>query len=108
VAESPILIDVWTVEPEQQGELVAAISASLQRFVEGRPGFVSAEIYQSANGHMVLSKVRMRSAPDRQALTDSPEADDVYRELSRIATSHTHVYRLVESFGAPTMTAGGS
>ena len=39
--ESPILIDVWTVEPEQQDELVRAISAHVQRLVVGRPGFVS-------------------------------------------------------------------
>jgi heme-degrading monooxygenase HmoA len=101
LVESPIVIDVWTVEPEQQEQLVAAISANLQRLVVGRPGFIAAEIYQSANRDLVLLNLHMRSAQDRQALTDSPELHAVYRELGNIATSHRHVYRLVESFGAP-------
>jgi heme-degrading monooxygenase HmoA len=99
--ESPIVIDVWTVEPEQQEQLVEAVSANLQRLVVGRPGFISAEIYQSANRDLVLLNLRMRSAQDRQDLTDSPELHAVYRELRDIATSHRHVYRLVDSFGTP-------
>jgi hypothetical protein len=104
--ESSILIDVWTVEPEHQDELAAAVSGHLRRLVVGRPGFVSAEIYQSANRDMILLNLRMRSARDRQALTDSPELLAVYRELRTIATSHTHVYRLVESFGSDPPEAG--
>jgi hypothetical protein len=97
--ESPIVIDVWTVEPEHQDELVAAISANLERLVVGRPGFVSAEIYQSADREMVLLNLNMGSARERQALTDSPELREVYRELHEIATSHKHVSRLVASVG---------
>jgi heme-degrading monooxygenase HmoA len=99
--ESPILIDVWTVEPEEQEALVAALSANLRRVVLGRPGFVSAEIYQSANRDLVVLNLRMQSARDRQALTDSQEVEEIYRELRAIATSHRHIYRLVESFHPP-------
>jgi hypothetical protein len=100
VDESPILIDVWTVEAEQQDELVRAIESTLRRLVVDRPGFVSADIYQSANRDMVLLTVRMQGARDRQALTDDPKLQQAYRELRRTATSHRHVYRLVESLRA--------
>jgi hypothetical protein len=98
--ESTILIDVWTVEPERQDELVRAISANLQRLVVDRPGFVSAEIYQSANRDIVVATLRMRTARERQALTDSPELEAAYRELRQVARTHSHVYRLAQSFRA--------
>jgi hypothetical protein len=99
--ESPIVIDVWTVEPEQQDELVAAIGEVLTRHVVDQPGFVSAQIYQSANGDVVVMNLRMRSARDRQALSDGATLQEAYRGLRTIATSHRHLYRLAQSFGAP-------
>jgi len=99
VEESPILIDVWTVEAEQQDELVRAIEANVRRLLVDRPGFVSADIYQGAN--RVVLTVRMQSARDRQALTDDPKLQRALRELRRTATSHARVYRLVESLRAP-------
>jgi hypothetical protein len=98
VAESPILIDLWTVEAEQQQELLGAITANVERLLVHRPGFVSADLFQSANRDMVLLRVTMATARDRQELTDSPELEAVYRELGHIAQSHTHIYRLARSF----------
>lgn len=98
--ESPIVIDVWTVEPEQQEELVGAISANIERLAVNRPGFVSADIFASANGDLVVLNLRMRSVRDRQALTDSAELEAAYRDLRRIARSHSHIFRLAESFHA--------
>jgi hypothetical protein len=99
--ESPIVIDVWSVEPEQQDELVAAISEVLTSHVVGQPGFVSAQIYQSANRDVVVMNLRMRSASDRQALSDGAALQEAYRGLRKIASSHRHLYSLAESFGAP-------
>ncbi|HXB16673.1 MAG TPA: hypothetical protein VNV44_13140 [Solirubrobacteraceae bacterium] len=96
--ESPILIDLWTVEAERQEELLDAISANVERLLVHRPGFVSADLFQSANRDMVLLKVTMRTAHDRQELTDSPELEAVYRDLRHLARSHTHIYRLARTF----------
>jgi hypothetical protein len=99
--ESTILIDVWTVEPELQEELVQAIEANVENLAVGHAGFVSAEVFQSANRDMVVLVLRMRDAHDRQTLTDSPELQAAYRSLRQIATSHRHLFRLARSFGAP-------
>jgi hypothetical protein len=101
VVESPIVIDVWTVEADRQDELVRVIGTTLERLVVDRSGFVSAEIYESANRDMVLLKVCMRTAHDRQGLTDDPLLQQAYRELRGIATSHRHFYRLARRFDAP-------
>jgi Antibiotic biosynthesis monooxygenase len=99
--ESPILIDTWTVDPSRKEELVRGISDAVRDVILEQPGFVSAQIHESTNGGVVMLSVRMRTAEERQHLTDSPGARKVLRELRKIAHAHAHLYRLVESFGEP-------
>ncbi len=97
--ESPILIDVWTVDPSQQGELAQGISEGMRNVIVGRRGFVSAELYASTRGDAMMVMVRMRTVEERQELTDSPEAHGLLRELRAIARSHVRLFQLVENFG---------
>jgi hypothetical protein len=97
--ESPILIDVWTVDPSQQAELAGGISAGLRNVIVGHRGFVSAQLYESTDGDAIMVTVRMRTIEERQELMDSPEAHSLMRELRAIARSHARLFRLVESFG---------
>ena len=98
-AESPILVDLWTVDDSRQDELIRGISSRVQSIVAGHPGFVSAQIYRSVDGGTVLLTVSMRTVKERQHLTDSPEAHGALRELRAIANSHARLFELVESFG---------
>jgi hypothetical protein len=97
--ESPILIDVWTVDPAQQDELARKISDGLRNVMVGRPGFVSVQIYGSTNGDTMMVMVHMRTIKERQELTDSPEVHGLLRELRAIARSHVRLFELVENFG---------
>lgn len=97
-AESPVLVDFWTVDPSRGEELIREISAAMQSVVARQPGFVSAKIFQSVDGGAVLLSVSLRTIEDRQHLTDSPEAHRVLRELRAIADSHVRLFQLVESF----------
>jgi len=99
--ESPILIDLWTVDSSRREELVARITTLAQEVMRKRPGFVSAEVHESVDGNVVMVTVRMRTVEDRQALMDSHEVHDALRELRAIARSHARLFRLVESFGEP-------
>jgi hypothetical protein len=99
--DSPILIDVWTVDPSRRDELVRRISEHLRSLTTHRAGFVSAQVYESVDGRAVMVSVSMATVEDRQHLIDSPEAHAVFRELRAIARSHSRLYRLVESFGEP-------
>jgi hypothetical protein len=99
--DSPILIDVWTVDPSRQGELARGISDGLRNVIVGRQGFVSAQLYESINGDAMMVTVRMRTIKERQELTDSPEAHKLMRELRAIAHSHVRLFHLVEDFGEP-------
>jgi hypothetical protein len=99
--DSPILIDVWTVDPSRRDELVGRISEDIRSLTRHRAGFISAEVYESVGGREVMVSVRMRTVEDRQHLIDSPEAHAAFRELRAIARSHSRLYRLVETFGEP-------
>ena len=97
--ESPVLIDVWTVDPSRGPELLDRIRELTRDLLVDHQGFVSAEIYESMDHGAVMVRVAMRTINDRQALTDSPVVHSALRELRAIAHSHARLFRLVESFG---------
>jgi hypothetical protein len=97
--ESPVLIDVWTVDPSREPELIQRIIEITRDLLVNHQGFVSAQIYESIDHGAVMIRIAMRTTKDRQALTDSPAVHGALRELRVIAHSHTRVFRLVETFG---------
>ncbi len=97
--ESPVLIDVWTVEPSREPELLDRILEMTRDLLVDYEGFLSAQIYESVDNGAVMIRVAMRTIRDRQALTDSSEVHAALRELRATAHSHARLFRLVDSFG---------
>ena len=97
--DSPVLIDVWTVDPSLERELLDRILELTRDVLVGHEGFVSAQIYESVDQGAVMVRVTMRTIKDRQALTDSSEVHSALRELRAIAHSHARLFRLVETIG---------
>ena len=97
--ESPVLIDVWTVDPSRESELLQQIVELTRGLLLDTQGFVSAQIYESVDQGAVMIRITMRTVKDRQALTDSAAVRSALRELRVIARSHARVFRLVEAFG---------
>ena len=97
--ESPVLIDVWTVDPTREPELRDRILELTRDLLVEHQGFLSAEIYESVDHEAVMIRVAMRTISDRQALTDSPAVHSALRELRAIAQSHARLFNLVERFG---------
>ncbi len=97
--ESPVLIDVWTVDPSREPELLERILELTRDVLVDHEGFESAQIYESVDHGAVMIRVTMRTIKDRQALTDSSKVHSALRELRAIAHSHARLFRLVESIG---------
>ena len=97
--ESPVLIDVWTVDPSQEPALLERILEITRDLLVYHEGFVSAQVYESVDHGAVMIRVTMRTVKERQALTDSAKVHAALRELRGIADSHARLFRLVESFG---------
>jgi hypothetical protein len=97
--ESPVLIDVWTVDPAREPALVERIREITRDLLVNHEGFLSAQVYESEDLGAVMIRVTMRTFKDLQALTDSASVHTALRELRGIAESHARLFRLVESFG---------
>lgn len=93
------MIDVWTVDPSREPELIQRILEITRDLLANHEGFVSAQIYESIDHGAVMIRVAMRTTKDRQALTDSSAVHGALRELRAIAHSHSRMFRLVETFG---------
>jgi hypothetical protein len=100
-SESPILIDVWTVESTRAPELLRRIHELTHSVLLDAEGFVSAQIYESVDHSAVMIRIAMKTVKDRQALTDSAAVHDAMRELREIAHNHARLFRLVEALGEP-------
>jgi len=98
-SESPVLIDVWTVDPSREPELLRRILELTRSLLLDTQGFVSAQVYESVDHGAVMIRITMANIKDRQALTDSAAVHNALRELRAIASSHSRLFRLVEAFG---------
>jgi hypothetical protein len=99
--ESPVLIDVWTVEPSREPELLERIREVTRDLLVAHKGFVSAQIHESVDHTTVMVSITMRTVTDRQALTDSAVVHEALRELRVMAHSHARLFKLVETLGDP-------
>jgi len=88
------LINVFTVEPEQQQRLVDLLVTATETVIGKQPGFVSANIHKSLDGTRVANYAQWRSREDFEAMLANPEAAAHIREATRIATFDAHLYEV--------------
>jgi heme-degrading monooxygenase HmoA len=91
------LINVFTVEPENQQRLVDLLTEATEKTMKNIPGFISASIHKSADGVRVVNYAQWRSREDFAAMLKNPEARAHMVPISEIATFDAHTYQVVES-----------
>src|ERR1700720_2306163 len=94
------LINVFTVEPENQQKLVDLLIEATEKTMKNIPGFVSASIHKSADGVRVTNYAQWRSRKDFAAMLKNPEATAHMKPITEIATFDAHTYEVVESMSA--------
>jgi quinol monooxygenase YgiN len=67
-----VLINVFTVEPQNQGRLVDLLARATVGTVNRAPGFISATLHRSLDGTKVTMSSQWRSAEDYQAMRRDP------------------------------------
>jgi heme-degrading monooxygenase HmoA len=88
------LINVFTVEPQQQQRLVDVLVTATETVIGKQPGFVSANIHKSLDGTRVANYAQWRSREDFEAMRANPEAAAHMREAATIATFDAHLYEV--------------
>ena len=76
------LVNVFTVEPPQQQELVDVLVEATDEVMQTLPGFVSANIHRSLDGRHVVNYAQWRSQEDFAAMRENP---DVGAHMARAA-----------------------
>jgi heme-degrading monooxygenase HmoA len=86
------LINVFTVEPGKQDELVQNLSEATEKAMKRLPGFVSANIHKSLDGTRVVNYAQWRSKDDFEAMLKNPEAGPHMKAAGAIAKFEPHLY----------------
>ncbi len=79
------LINVFTVTPEKQQELVDALVAATEDVIRFLPGFISANIHKSVDGIRVTNYAQWENAEALQAMLRHPEASAHIKKCQELA-----------------------
>ena len=80
------LINVFTVAPERQQQLIDLLTRATERSVRNAPGFISARLHRSLDGTKVTMYAQWRSDEDYQAMRKDPAPLPYLTQALQIAT----------------------
>lgn len=80
------LINVFTVEPGRQQELVDFLAHITATIINKQPGYISANIHKSLDGTKVTNYAQWRSQADFEAMLNNPKAREHMQQVMQIAT----------------------
>jgi quinol monooxygenase YgiN len=93
-----ILINVFTVEPANQQELIDLLTRATEDSVRHAAGFVSARLHRSLDGTKVTMYAQWRSAQDYEAMRRDPAPRPYLQQALAIAKFEPGTYEIVQSF----------
>jgi quinol monooxygenase YgiN len=92
------LINVFTVDPTRQGELVDLLARATETSVRHAPGFISARLHRSLDGTKVTMYAQWRSREAYQAMRQDPGPSPYLERALEIATFDPGMYEVVQTF----------
>lgn len=93
-----VFINVFTVEPDKQSELVELLAMATQDSVRHAHGFISATLHRSLDGTKVTMYALWRSQEDYQAMREDPAPLPYLQRALAIATFDPGMYEIVQVF----------
>ena len=91
------LVNVFTVEPHRQQELVDLLVRATDEVMQHLPGFVSANIHRSDDGEHVVNYAQWATAADFEAMQRDPRATEHMGGVAAMASFAPVVCRVVHS-----------
>lgn len=92
------LINVFTVTPEKQHELVALLTGVTEQNVRHHPGFVSASLHRGIDGTKVTMYAQWASIDDYETMRQNPGPAPALEQALKIATFDPGMYEVAEIF----------
>jgi len=97
-AAGVVLINIFTVERDNQQRLVDLLVRATDGFVNRAPGFISATLHRSLDGTKVTMYARWQSAEHYQAMRKDPGPLPSLEEALTFATFEPGMYEIVKNF----------
>jgi len=94
------LINVFTVDPAKQQQLLDLLTCATEESVQHAAGFVSATLHRSLDGTKVTMYARWRSAQDYEAMRRNPAPQPYLQQALAFATFEPGMYEVVRTFPA--------
>ena len=98
------LINVFTVEPEDQRALVHILNTATDEVMKQMPGFISASIHRSLDGGHVANYAQWRSEADFKAMLKSPMAQEHMAAAGSLASAEPVLYEVVSTTFEPNLS----
>jgi len=92
------LINVFTVEPTNQRQLLELLARATQTSVRHAPGFISASLHRGLDGTKVTMYAQWRSIEDYQAMRENPAPLPYLQQALAIAKFDPGMYEVVETY----------
>jgi len=86
------LINVFTVEPSKQDQLIKILDEATDKVIKHMPGFVSANIHRGLDGRHVANYAQWASQEAFEAMLANPAAQAHLREAAAIAQYAPNLY----------------
>jgi len=100
-----ILINVFTVEPARQQELIDLLTRATSDSVRHAAGFVSARLHRSLDGTKVTMYAQWRSEQDYETMRRDPSPLPYLQQALAIAKFEPGMYEIVQVFTPAYATA---
>ncbi len=92
------LINIFTVDPKDQQELIDLLTMATQESIIHIEGFISASLHRSIDGTKVTMYAQWRSIEDYQNMRNNPAASPYLERALAIAKFEPGMYNLAETF----------
>ncbi|GCE18599.1 antibiotic biosynthesis monooxygenase family protein [Dictyobacter kobayashii] len=89
------VVNVFTVEPQNQQRLLNLLIRATTAVIRFMPGYVSANFHQSLDGRSVVNYAQWRSQEDIETMMQHPDVQELFSKVKEIATMAPQMYKVV-------------
>ena len=90
------LVNVFTVEPDNQQKLVQLLKEGTETFFSKQPGFISSSVHASKAGGRAINYSQWASAKDIENFRNDPKFAPYIQRLAALAKAETILCEVVE------------
>lgn len=99
-AEVATLINVFTVTPDKQRELLRVLQQATEEVMRHQRGFISANLHASEDGTRVINYAQWASEADFKAMLANPACQEHMSAAASLAESEPHLHTVESVYRA--------